>query len=138
MTNRFPAFASMLAIAGVFALTAAAQAQERTPLVDAARDWLGLIAVVISLGTIVVTWLTAGSSKNAKTLDSHEKRLNAHAERLTQVENDIKHLPAKDDVTELKIAMAELKGTIGRLDEHLSGISGTVRRMDDFLRQGDR
>lgn len=128
--------AGAAAIAAVAALPPVAHAQTTAGGVPAAlSEWASLIAVLLSVGSIVYTRITAGSTANKAVLEDHGARLTTHAERLAQIENDIKHLPPKDDVTELKIAIAELKGTIGKLDTHLTSIASTVVRMDDYLRK---
>jgi len=133
--------AMALALIGILALAAAAYAQSADNgqlEAGALRDWLGFIALITSVGGVIYTWITAGSAANAKSLETHEHRLADHGERLTKVENEIAHLPPKDDVTELKLAISDLKGTIGKLDAHLSGISRSVVRMDDYLRKDDK
>jgi len=104
-------------------------------MIDASffRDWLGLISLVIALGGTFYAWLTSKSKINEQHLSRVDERLSEYAERLSKLENEIDHLPAKDDVIEMKLALAELKGTIGRLDESLSGAVRTVRRMEDYL-----
>ncbi|MCK3776456.1 hypothetical protein MZK49_06905 [Ensifer sesbaniae] len=47
----------------------------------------------------------------------------------------VKHLPDKDTVMELKLALAELKGTVSTLGETVGSVSRTVHRIDDYLRQ---
>jgi hypothetical protein len=130
----------MLALiaAAIGALVIAAQAQtgDTVGTGGTVRDWASLLAVLISIGTVIYTWLTAGSSANAETLIAHEKRITAHGERLAKIENDIAHLPPKDDVAELRVTIAKLEGTIGKLDAHLNAISGTVHNMDTYLRKG--
>ena len=97
------------------------------------KDWLGLAALVVSLGGSIYAWITSRSKVNAEHLKDVDAKLTDHASRIQTIENELRHLPAKDDVTELKLALAEIKGTIGRFDESLSGVSRTVRRMEDFL-----
>lgn len=97
------------------------------------KDWFGLIAVIISLGTVVYAFLTARSSVNSKRINSLDERVSGHGSRLQDLESEVKHLPNKDMVMDIKLAMEELNGKVGRLEVSLGGFSGTVRRIDDYL-----
>jgi len=112
---------------------------------DQLKDWLGFVALVISIGGTFYAWLTAGSKTNATELTNFKRQhtdkveaietaLDAHDRRIQTVETEMKHLPDKDSVVELKLAMSDLKGTVGRLDESLNSVQRTVLRIDDWLR----
>ena len=102
-------------------------------MMDALKEWLGLAALAISVGGFIYAWLTSRSKDNSDHLKAVDTTLGDHALRIQAIEGEIKHLPAKDDVNDLKLALAQLGGTVGRLDESLNGISRTVRRVEDFL-----
>lgn len=110
------------------------------------KDWAGFAAIVISLGTVLWGWLSSGEKKVAADLATHKEKQSRRDEevddtivglaaRVQSLESEMKHLPDKDSVVELKLAMAELKGTVGRLDESLGSVQRTVLRIDDWLRQ---
>ncbi len=102
-------------------------------MMDELKEWLGLIALIVSFGGTVYAWITSRSNVNAEHLKTVDTTLSDHALRIQAIEGELKHLPAKDDVNDLKLALAQLGGTVGRLDESLNGISRTVRRVEDFL-----
>lgn len=101
----------------------------------ALKDWLGLIALMISVGTSVVLFVGSGSKANASKLDKQEAKLIEHDRRIQTVEAEMKHMPDKDTVTDLKLALSELRGTVNTLGEAVGSISRTVHRIDDYLRQ---
>jgi Protein of unknown function (DUF2730) len=105
---------------------------------DQVKEYAGLLAVLISIGSTLWMWITAGSRSNTVELQTVSNTLIKHAERLQALEQDIKHLPTKDTVMELKLALSDLNGTVGRLDESLGGVQRTVLRIDDYLRQDKR
>lgn len=112
------------------------RAQDLKIGVDVSEDiksWLGAAALIISLLTSVYAWLTSGAKANTKRLDSIDNQLTEHDRRIQATESELKHLPDKDDVNDLKLAISELRGTVGRLDENMSGISRTVRRVEGYL-----
>ena len=106
---------------------------------DAMKEWLGLIALVVSLGGTAYAWLTAGSKTTAKDLSAFKKevgeKLDDHGSRIQAVESDIRHMPDKDAVTDLKLALSELRGAVGILGETVGSVQRTVLRIDDFLKQ---
>jgi peptidoglycan hydrolase CwlO-like protein len=100
---------------------------------DGLKDWLGVVALAISLLTSVYAWITSKAKANAEHLKAVDAKLVDLDRRVQSIESELKHLPNKDDVNELKLGMAQLDGTVGRLDESLSGVSRTVRRVEGFL-----
>lgn len=88
----------------------------------------------------------AAAGHNATALASVDAALDAHEKRLIAMEGEFKHLPGRQDVSDLKLAISELSGTVGRLEEQLKGSVGrldeqvgsigrTVHRIDDWLRE---
>ncbi len=92
------------------------------------RDWLGLIALLISVGTSVTVFFTSGAKKNTATLIDHDRRIQ-------RMEDEMRHMPSKDQVNEIKLAMADLKGTVGIMGETVASVSRTVHRLEDYLKE---
>lgn len=112
---------------------------------DVLKEWAGLIAVLMAIGSGFFSWFTASGrgAMNAlnKHIDDQEERdeqmqhkLAEHDRRIQSAEAELKHLPDKDSVMELKISLADLKGTVSTVTESLGSISRTVHRIDDYLR----
>jgi len=102
-------------------------------MLEDAKNWAGLIALLFSIGGIAYSFLTAGSKSNSEELKAVSTKLIELDRRVQAAESELNHMPAKDDVVELKVSMAELKGTVNSLIEGLSGVSRTVRRVEDYL-----
>lgn len=130
--NRFSRL-TLCALAWLVVSTGAALAQDAGDLVDAAAKWIGLLALIISVGTMIVTWLTTGSSKNAETLNNHDTRLTGHADRITRLENEIAHLPGRDTSHRLELAIQQLNGRLDTLDERLKPVASISERMQEVL-----
>ena len=99
------------------------------------QAWLGLIAFLISIGSALYAFFTARSKENTQRLDGIDTRLGTHATRLQTVENEIKHLPNKDEVTNLQLSLTRMEGAVAVLTERVEGIGGTVARIDKYLRK---
>ncbi|MDF1778752.1 MAG: DUF2730 family protein [Rhizobiaceae bacterium] len=117
-----------------FASAAGAQPVDgQPPLPSVLSPWLGLFAMAISLGGTIYAWMTSRSKVNAEHLRSVDVELAEHGRAIQAIEGELKHIPAKDDVTELKIAMAEIKGSVAVFNEGMGTLSRTVRRIEEFL-----
>jgi hypothetical protein len=97
------------------------------------KDWLYVANTAIALAAAAYAWLTARSKANSAHLKAVDAMLDDHKQRIGAIEGEMRHMPAKDDVHELKIAIAELRGTIGRLDESHNGVSRIVNRIEAYL-----
>lgn len=79
-----------------------------------------------------LTLLSAGHT--ATTLVTVGTELADHEKRLSRVENDMQHLPGKSDVHDLQLIIVKLEGTVGRLEEKVTGIGRTVGNLDSYMR----
>ncbi len=102
-------------------------------MIDEIRNWSGPIASLLAIVSLVYTWFTARSKINAERLAGHERKLTEHDRRVQKLENDVAHLPSKDDVHELRIEIADIKGSVGRLEASVAGTDRTARRIEEFL-----
>lgn len=92
------------------------------------RDWIGLIALLISVGTSVTVFFTSGAKKNTATLVEHDRRIQ-------RMEDEMRHMPSKDQVNDIKLAMADLKGTVAVMGESLASVSRTAHRLENYLKE---
>jgi hypothetical protein len=78
----------------------------------------------------------------AQELDEHkEAGQTSRAElsqRLGSVETRLQHLPDKDSVHQLNIAVTEIRGKIDTQGEALRSVSATASRVEQFLLEGSR
>lgn len=100
----------------------------------------GVLAVVVSVANTVWVWLRTGASKIGDVraeMQAGFKEVNEdtedHGRRIQAIESELKHLPSKDDVAELKLSLTEMKGQLGTLDSELGSVTRTVRRIEDHL-----
>jgi predicted nucleic acid-binding Zn-ribbon protein len=74
---------------------------------------------------------------NSMALADVGTKLADHDRRLLSMENEFKHLPAREDISELKLAISELKGTVKAMGAELTGFGRVVANIDTYLRKGD-
>lgn len=97
------------------------------------RNWFSVAALAVSLATTIYAFLTSKAKANAEHLKSVDKSLTDLDRRVQSVEAEQKHMPSKDDVNQLKLDIAEMKGAMQALDGEVKGVSRTIRRVEDYL-----
>lgn len=106
--------------------------------------WLVAANTLISIGTAAYALLTTGSKANSQRIIQVEARLaegdklvhdklTDHDRRIQSIESELKHMPDKDQVVDLRLGMAELSKKVAVMNESVSATSRTVRRIDDYL-----
>jgi hypothetical protein len=91
----------------------------------------------IAVGGLVYTWLTSRSTQNSVELKVALDKLVEHDRRIQNMEGELRHLPDKDGVNELKLAVVRLEGTVKALDVQLGAVGRTVANIDGYLRKED-
>ncbi len=100
---------------------------------DDLRAWLSVIATLIAIGTAVYAWLSARSKGNEKQLAELQKEMGKLSRRVDHVETELTHLPDKDAVHDLQLAVTRVEGTISTMAEAFKAIERTTRRVEDYL-----
>lgn len=95
--------------------------------------WLSATALIISIGGTVYAVLTARSKGNEARIGDVEKRLDGHRERIQSLEQELKHLPAKDEVHALQLSMTTIDGKVSTLTTSHDALLKSIRRIEDFL-----
>jgi len=100
---------------------------------DDLKSWLGPVATLLAMANLIYTWITARSRVNEAKIDGHDTKLTEHDRRIQRVENELGHLPNKDEVAGLRLAIAEVSGRLGRMEQSNEGLVRAVRRIEDYL-----
>tara|TARA_A100001391_G_scaffold50885_1_gene30964 strand:- start:41460 stop:41861 length:402 start_codon:yes stop_codon:yes gene_type:complete len=121
--------------------------------------WAGAGLLAINLAVTVWNIVTSGSKKNGQKIDALEKSLNrtlndqaakaderldkletrtgSQDKRIALVEQEMRHLPTKDQVSDLRNSITQLEGTIKEIGASLNATAHTVSRIDTYLRKDD-
>ena len=95
--------------------------------------WLGALALLISLGTSIHTFVMSGSKQVGGQLKVAEKTLIDHDRRIQAIESEMKHLPDREMAHKLEIAMERIAGRLDTMDERLRPIAATNHRLHELL-----
>lgn len=71
-------------------------------------------------------------------LEAVEVRIAEAEKRLLSIEGDIKHLPDRDMVHQLQLAISDLSGTVKAMDAQIASLGRTVGNIDGYLRKDDK
>jgi hypothetical protein len=99
-------------------------------------EWQTIVAIgagLLAIGSAIYSWLTGRASANAKEIDDLADRQRDLERRVDAVEGELRHLPDKDRVHKLEVAMEGMRGDIGRIADGFQTMSRTVTRIDEYL-----
>lgn len=108
------------------------------------KDWLGLAALVISVGSSLWMIISSGSKRTASELiefkkaDAEDKKAMMAAitelgKRTQSLEAEIKHMPSKEMVFKLQNDLTEMKGQVMTMVKSSEATERATRRVEDFL-----
>ena len=113
---------------------------------ETAQQWASLVALVMGIINALWIWLSRPARDTNKRIDQvderidqlngevndradrHREELKAHDRRIQRVEDELHHIPTKEDIHGLHRQLIQV-------DTKVSGLSSTVTRIDDFLRK---
>jgi HAMP domain-containing protein len=102
------------------------------------NQYLGTIALLIGIGNAVWLWLSRPTTDIKARIDEIQDDFDekvadlldgqkGHDRRIQRVEDDMRHLPTKDDLNEISHQVTGMKTELGM-------VSKTVNRIDEYLR----
>ncbi len=90
------------------------------------NEWGTLILSGIAILGWVFHSVTARSKDNSHIIEAMQARL-------MRVENELKHIPSKDEMHQMQIRTSEIQGVIKVIDERTQSLGRTVKRIEDYL-----
>ena len=106
-------------------------------MIGTVLQWLSVIALLISISNTLWFWVSRPARDTGARIDRlneeineradrHREELKAHDRRIQRVEDNLPHLPTRDDINKLSHALTAMKTeldivarTTNRIDEHL-------------------
>lgn len=102
-------------------------------MVDDLTKWLALMSLLLSIGNIVWAWISRPARDLGNRIDEVEdqalEELKKHDRRIQRVEDEMRHMPTKDDLQKVEQQNTAIK-------TELDIVARVVNRIDDFLRSG--
>lgn len=102
--------------------------------------WGNLFLSLAAVAGHIKNWMSSGEKKltekqgeQAKTQGVHERKLTEHDRRIQALEGDFRHLPSKEDIHALTLAVETVKGELGKMEATYAGVSRSVIRIEQYL-----
>lgn len=98
--------------------------------ISALAPWIAIAIAAISL------WYSISNNRSKDTnlkIGVVAGKLDLLEDRVTIVENDLKHLPDKDTTHRLEIALGKVETEMGRLSERMKPIANMADRMQEAI-----
>lgn len=109
--------------------------EEAGEVVSNGAGLLGLLGMLVSIANIVWTWHTRSQSAAADRVAKIETRLDLVEDKQITVEEQMKHLPTKEDLHAVKYQLADVLGLIGKQGSEIASVARVVDRIDTYLRE---
>ncbi|MEO7470204.1 MAG: DUF2730 family protein [Sphingobium limneticum] len=93
------------------------------------------IALLLGIANIFWSWHTRSQSASEARVKRLEERLDLVEDRQITVEEQLKHLPTKDDLHRVTVQLADVHGLIGRQGSEIASVARVVDRIDTYLRE---
>ena len=97
------------------------------------KDWVGIVLGLIAVVGTVYTWVTARSAKNTAELSGLHEDHQVLAAKVAAIETEIAHMPSKDMVHTMEIAIAKIERDIHAMAQAFEGIQRTANRIEGHL-----
>ena len=98
-----------------------------------AKDWLGVAALLISVSGAFYAWLTRGSKDNSEQIGKLDSRMDDMSTRLQSVEHELKHMPDRETISDLRVSVEGLKAGLNAMGSQTQTMAASVRRIEDYL-----
>jgi hypothetical protein len=102
--------------------------------------WLPWIAVALSAASLAYTILSGRKKDTDEKFKAHDIRIGALAgkidiveDKVTVVQNDLKHLPDKETTHRLELSISEMRTEMRGLTERMKPIGAMAERMQDAI-----
>lgn len=94
---------------------------------------VSICAMLITIGTAIWSWITAGSRKNEKQIQQLIEISADQSKRIDHLENTLAHLPDRDAVHRIELALEKMGSGLGILTERVKPIAETTNRLNELL-----
>lgn len=95
--------------------------------------WVIALSQLLTFGLTVFNLMASGSRSNAKLLELHKTRIDAHDLRLGSIEQTIGGLPRREDVHKLQLSMTEMQGFLREMRAEMKGSNEVIKRIETVV-----
>lgn len=118
-------------------------------MLDVIKNDLAIALSVITLGTVIFGWFRFGGNKAIEALDLFKAEADAKLvkeakditdleRRMQKIEDMLPHLPDRTDFHKLELSMTRQESRLEALVDKFQVYSGTVTRLDEYMREHNK
>lgn len=115
------------------------------------KEWLGILALAVSVGGTLYAWLTRSGKEAGEhvaklelqikndlkdrdlALKDRDDKINSLEDRVSRLEGEINHLPDRDTVHRMELSLSEMRGDLKAMTERLVPVASISDRLQEFL-----
>ncbi|MGH1416883.1 MAG: DUF2730 family protein [Pelagimonas sp.] len=91
------------------------------------------LSFLFSILAMIIAIFRTRQSKVDERFKSGSDRMDRHDSRLQAVEQTVKALPSSQDIHKIELMMAEMSGTLGRMDAVMEGNAKIMGRLETIV-----
>ncbi len=103
--------------------------------IEALVPWVSAAALIMTIANFVWVWSAQSRTATATKLNEVECDVEGHDKRIQSIESELKHLPTKEEISDLKLQLTEVVGQLRVAESEMASAVRTIRRIDDHLRE---
>lgn len=101
------------------------------------RLWLELLLVIWNIGLTGAVWLRKPGMDAIQAVNAlkeeFEDRISAHANQLTELRTDVKHMPTSEELRKVEGTVKELAARMNSALEGINAVRSATDRIQNFL-----
>ncbi|MDH5785341.1 MAG: DUF2730 family protein [Chromatiales bacterium] len=102
------------------------------------RIWFDLVQTFVMVALAIYTWIVNRTKVNKAAIDRVDNRVIRLQERVTLLENDVRHLPNHDDLGDIHEKVNTIASGMGKIEGELTALNRTLGLINDHLLNGGR
>ena len=104
------------------------------------QTYSGVLAIAVTVVTLLLSTKFVTCIAHEKAVSSLDgkfviaiDKLDKAEDRIAKLENEFRHLPDRDSVHRIQLALSELKGELRAVGEQLKPVASISERLQEFL-----
>ncbi|WP_315900651.1 DUF2730 family protein [Mameliella alba] len=94
---------------------------------------LKAIPILLSLTAMIVAVIRTRRSEVDERFKAGSDRMDRHEIRIARLEQTVSGLPSKDDVHNIQLSIAEMTGSLGRMEAVMEGNAKIMQRLETIV-----
>jgi len=97
------------------------------------KVWVDLASFLMSLGAMVFAWVVTRRKDVDELFKKGSDRMDALERRIQSLEQTVAVLPSKEDIHKIELSLANMNGSLGRMEAVLEGNQQIMTRLETIV-----